>query len=183
MQESPDHASARCGQLERLDSERIVIIIRIVDQEAVEDVLLHALGFVAGRNQWTSSSNGHVTLFDAHVLVEFVAVRFDLVDNDAPFARDIDGAQRLHVGRSAGAEVSLLDQFVQSIDRVLSVEGNVLVDRQDGFVVLIESVLHFVGGVFRICQTPRLRRVLRASGDFVVFGGLVAGLVRRLVRV
>ena len=127
MKESSNDAGARGGQFETLDSEWIIIIRRIVDQETVKDTLLRAFRSVAGRDQRTSRSNGHVTLLDAYVLVESVAVRLDFVDDDSPFALYVDGAQRLHVGCSARTKVSFLDQFVQSIDRVLRIDGDVFV--------------------------------------------------------
>ena len=48
--------------------------------------------------------------------------------------------------------------------------------------MLVESVLDVVDGIFGIFQAPRFGRVLGASGNVIIVGRLVAGLVRRLVR-
>ena len=182
--EGSDEASARGGQFEILDGEREVVIVRIVDQEAVVDVLLEALGLVAGGHQRAGLSAGvGVAFLDAGVLVEFDSVGLDFVDDDAPLAVDVDGAQRLDVGSGARAEVSLLFQFGQSVDRVGRVDGHVLVQGQDGLVVLVESVDDFVGRVLRVLQTPGFGRVLGAGRHLRLVFRLVRwhSLVRSLV--
>ena len=185
-EESSDEAGAGSGQLEVLDGEREVVIIRIVDQEAVVDVLLDAFGTVASGHQRARCSDWNVTLFDADVLVEFVAVRLDFVDDDAPFAFNVDSPQRLNVGGGAGAQVGLFLNFVEGVDRVLGVDGDVLVQGQDGFVVLVQGVLDIVGRVFRVFQTPGFGGVLGTGRDlgFVVVGrfAVCGGCVGRLVR-
>jgi len=178
MNKSSNEAGARGGQLEVFNGEWEVVIIRIVDQEAVIDVLLNAFGFIAGRNQWArSASGGSVALFDTGVLVELVVVRFDFVDNYSPFSLNVDGTQRLNVSGGAWAQVRLLFDFVQSVYRVLGVDSNVLVQGQNGLVVLIQSVDHVVGRIFGVFEAPVLGRILGASGDFgLVLGFGITGL-------
>ena len=138
------------------------------------DALLDAFRFVANWNQRASIVNSvGVALFNASVLVEFVVVRLDVVDNDSPLALDVDGAQRLDVGSGAWAQVGLLFQFLQKVHRVLGIGDNVLVEAQHGIVVLVESVDHIVGRVVGIFETPGLGGVLGAFRDFgLVFLGI-----------
>ena len=65
MNVSSDEAGARGWKLDVLDDEREIVIRRIVDQEAVVDVLLYAFGLVTGGNQWARRPDGSsVALFD-----------------------------------------------------------------------------------------------------------------------
>ena len=178
MNVSSDEAGARGWKLDVLDDEREIVIRRIVDQEAVVDVLLYAFGLVTGGNQWARSSAGSsVALFDTGVLVEFVVVRFHFVDDHSPFALDVDGTQRPNISGRTGTQVRLLFDFFQIVNRIFRVDDRVLVKSQHGLVVLIESVDNIFDRVLGIFQTPVLGRVLGASWDFrLVLGVGVTGL-------
>ena len=140
-QESADEAGARGGQLEVLDGEWEVIVIWVIDEEAVVDALLQAFGLVASRHQRTGLSSGaSLALFNAGVLVEFVAVRLDFVDDDAPLSIDVDSAQRLHVRGGAWTQVCLVSQGSERVNRVGRVDSDVLVEGQHGLVVGVEGV-------------------------------------------
>ena len=159
--ESADEASARSGQLEAFNGEGEVVVGRIEDESTLVDVLLDAFRLVAGGHQRTGGSDGvDVALLDADVLVKFVAVRLDLVDNDPPLALNVDSPQWLDVGRATGAQVGLFHQLLQTIDRVVRVGHHVLVQTQHGVVVLIEGVDHIIGRVVSILHTPGFGRVL-----------------------
>ena len=183
-EEGADEASARGGQLEVLDGEGEVVVGRVEDEEAVVDALLQALGLVAVGDERAGRGDGlGGALLDAGALVELVTVRLDFVDDDAPLAVDVDGAQWLDVGGSAGAQVRLLFDGGQRVDRVLGVDGDVLVEGQHGLVVLVEGVDDVVGRGLAVLQAPGLGGVLRAGRDLglgLVLVGFVA-VVRRLV--
>ena len=142
------------------------------------DVLLKAFRFVASWDQWTSfASSVSIALFDASVLIKFVAVRLDLVDDHAPLTIDIDGAKWLDVSGGAWAQVSLLFEFAQSVDRVGRVDGDIFVQSQNGFVMFVEFVDDFVARIIGIFETPRLGRVLAAFGNLWLVFGLIFGLI------
>ena len=83
--------------MEIFNCERKVIIVRIKNQETVENILLNTFRFVAGRDQWTGRADVDVTFLDAGRLSEQVIVRLDFVDNNAPLSVDIDRSHRLNV--------------------------------------------------------------------------------------
>lgn len=179
--ESANEASAGSRQLEVLDGEWEVVIVRVEDEETVVDVLLEALGLVASRDQWArfTSSIG-IAFFDAGVLIELDSVGLDLVDNDAPLAIDVNSTKRLDVGGRAWAQVGLFFQLGQSVDRVGCVGCYVLVQGQNGFVVLVKSVDNIVRWILRVLQTPGLGGVLGAGRDLRLVGFVV--LVRGVLR-
>lgn len=136
--ESSDEAGARGGQLEVLDGEWEIVIIRIVDEETVVNVLLQTFGLVASGDERTSfTSSISIALFNSGVLIEFVAVRLDFVDDHTPLTIDIDGTKWLDVSSGAWAEVSLFDEFSQSVDRIGRVDSDIFVQSQNGLVMLI----------------------------------------------
>ena len=94
----------------------------------MENALLDAFRFIASWDQWAVSTDRDVTLFDAGSLGKNVVVRLDLVDDDAPFAIDVNSAQGLDVTGRARAKICLINQILQSVDRVSRVGLNVLVE-------------------------------------------------------
>jgi len=80
------------GKLEGLDGEGEVLIIGVVDKEAVVDGLLQTLGLVALRHQRTCIG-GSETLFDACSLSESLIMGIDIVDNDTPFSLGVEGTK------------------------------------------------------------------------------------------
>ena len=139
--ESSDEAGARGGQLEVLDGEWEIVIIRIVDEETVVNVLLQTFGLVASGDERTSfTSSISIALFNSGVLVEFVAVRLDFVDDHTPLTIDIDGTKWLDVSSGAWAEVSLFDEFSQSVDRIGRVDSDIFVQSQNGFVMFVQLI-------------------------------------------
>ena len=105
---SPNCTSARARQLEFFDRERKYVIFGIVNQKAVEDVLLDAFGIVAGWNQWAESANNHVTFFNSSGLGVFDAVRLDSIDDGPPFAFDVNGPKRTNVIGGARTKVKFI---------------------------------------------------------------------------
>ena len=163
----PIVAGASRWQLEGLDGEWEVLVIGIVDQEPVVDVLLEALGLVAGRDEGAGlSSSG--ALLNAGGLGESLVVSLHSVDDNPPLSVSVDGSPGLDVGGDGGAEVSLLDDLLQSLHAVLSVGEDVLVDGLHSLVVVLESVLDLVGGVLGVLQTPSLGVANGALGRLVV---------------
>ena len=151
----PIVAGASRWQLEGLDGEWEVLVIGIVDQEPVVDVLLEALGLVAGRDEGAGlSSSG--ALLNAGGLGESLVVSLHSVDDNPPLSVSVDGSPGLDVGGDGGAEVGLLHDLLQSLHAVLSVGEHILVDGLDTLVVVLESVLNLVCGIFRILQAPSL---------------------------
>ena len=170
----PIVAGASRWQLEGLDGEWEVLVIGIVDQEPVVDVLLEALGLVAGRDEGAGlSSSG--ALLNAGGLGESLVVSLHSVDDNPPLSVSVDGSPGLDVGGDGGAEGSLLDDLLQSLHAVLGIGQHVLVDGLDTLVVVLESMLDLIGGIFSVLQTPSLGVTNGALGRFVVFG-LVVGL-------
>lgn len=157
------------------------------------DVLLNAFGFVTSGDQRARLLR-FLALFDADMLIKLVAVGLHIVDDDAPFALNVNGPQWLNVSRLTRAQVSLFDQLVKSVDRIgcLDLPDNreidsrtnnamqfnfihldVTVQGADGLVVLVQSVHHIVAGVVGIFQAPRLARVLRAFRCLWLVLGLI----------
>jgi len=174
-------AGAGRWQLEGLDSEGEVLVISVVDQEPVVDVLLETLGLIAGRDEGTGLSGGGA-LLNTGSLGQGLVVGLHSVDDDPPFPGGVDGPPGLDVGGDGGTEISLLDNIQQSLHAVLSVGQDVLVDGLDSLVVVLESVLDLVGGIFSILQAPSLGVSNAALGWFVVVGlrvGVGRGLMVR----
>ena len=182
-------AGAGRWQLESLDSKWEVLVIGVVDQEPVVDVLLQTLGLVAWRDERARLS-GSGALLNTGSLGQGLVVGLHSVDDDSPFASSVDGSPGLDVGGDGGAEVGLLHDLLQSLHAVLSVGEHILVDGLDTLVVVLESVLNLVCGIFRILQAPSLGVSnaalwwfvivwLRVGLGFMVRGG--GGVVDRVV--
>jgi len=170
--ESSDDATARSGQFEFFNGERESVVVWVVHQEAMENILLDAFGLVAGRDQGAGGAHDHLAFFNSSSLRVLDAVRLDAVDDGAPLAVDVDGTKWTDVIGGTGAEVDLVVQFVQSVDRVLSAGQFVLVESYDGLVVFVQGLLHFMLGILRVFQAPRLGRVFGAvrNLDILVLG-------------
>lgn len=160
MEEGTNYASAGSWQLEVLNGEGEVIVIRIVDQEAVEDILLDALRAVAGGDERARRSDGDVALLDAGSLRELLPIRLDAIHDDAPLSLDVDGPERLNVASRARTQVSLFRQAFQTVNGVLSVSCDVFVQGKNSLIMLVEGVFDVVGRVVVILQTPGLGSVL-----------------------
>ena len=165
------------GKLEALNSEGQVLIIGIVDQKAVVDGLLQALGFITLRHKRTSISGGGTFLNTGSLGQSFV-VGLDVVNDDSPFSVDVDGSQRLDVGSLGGAQVGFLDNFLQSVDRVISIGQDIFVHLLHGIVVVFDGLLDLVGGVFRILQTPGFGVVLGTHRFVVRLRSMMRSMVR-----
>jgi len=151
----------------------------------MEYILLKTLGIVTRGHQWARRVLINFALFDTDVLVEFVAVGLDFVDNDAPFAFNVNGPQRLSVRSCGRTQISLLFQFTECVNGIHRVDNGILIKSQNGLVVLVQGVLDIVDRVFRVFQTPGLGGVLGAGRDlgFVVVGWFAVswGSIGRLV--
>jgi len=171
------------GKLEGLDGEWEVLIIGVVDEEAVVDGLLQTLGLVALWHQgaWGSLSGA---LFDASRLGQGFIVSLDLVHNDPPFAVDVDGSLGLDVGGLRGAQVGLIIQLLQPVNRVDSVCHNILVQLLDRVVVVLDGLLDLVLGVLLIFDTPVLPVLALGAewGQVQVLGVRVWEGAHRVVR-
>ena len=83
------------GKLEDVNSKGQGLIIGIVDQKAVVDELLQALGCVTLGHKRTSIARCGTFLNTGSLGQSFVVV--DMVDDDSPFSMDIEGSQWLNV--------------------------------------------------------------------------------------
>ena len=160
-------AGAGRWQLESLDGEGEVLVIWVVDKEPVVDVLLETLGLVAWGDKGTGLSGGGA-LLNTGSLGQGLVVGLHSVDDDSPFPGGVDGSPGLDVGGDGGAEVSLLHNLDQSLHAVLSVGQDILVDSLNSLVVVLQSVLDLVGGIFRILQAPSLGVSFAALWWFVI---------------
>lgn len=143
-------------KLECLDGEGEVLIIGVVDEEAVIDGLLQALGLVAIRHQRACVARGQ-TLFDACSLSKSLIMDIDIVYNHTPFALCVLGTKGPHVSGLRWAQVSFLLQGVWSLDRQLGVKINyVSIKGEDLFVVVFGRVFDLVGGILGVFEAPRL---------------------------
>jgi len=157
------------GQLEGLNGEGKVVIIGVVDEEAVVDVLLETLGLVALGHQRAAFASSGALLYTGS-LGQGLVVRLHLVDDNPPLTVDVDGPLGLDVSRLRGAQVSLLDDLLQPSNRVVGVGQHILVHLLDGVVVVLDSLLDLVGGVLFVLQAPGLGVTLGALGWGVVVG-------------
>ena len=139
---------------------------------------MNALGIVAIRNKWAGGSHFDVAFFDAGALRKFVAVRFQMIDDNAPFAFNIHRAQRLDIGSRARAQVGLLREIVQLLNGQSSVDDNVLVHGLHLLVMIVKCLLRFSMWVVGILETPALRCVLgtfrNISAIFICCLGIIA---------
>ena len=173
-------AGASRGQLEALDGEGEVLVIGIVDEESVVDGLLQTLGLVAFGHERARRS-GAGALLDAGGLAEGFVVGLDAIDDDPPLAVDVDGSQGLDVFGFGGAQVSLLDDVLKTVDGVLGVGQDILVELLHGIVVILDGLLDLVGGVFGVLETISVGLVvdqLGALGRAVIVGGVMRGSIR-----
>ena len=114
---------------------------------------MQALGFVALGYEGTGAASCG-TFFNTGGLSQSFVMSLNVVNNNSPFSVGIDGSQWLDVGGFRWAQVCFLNNFLQSIDRVIGVGQNVFVHLLNGVVVVFDSLLDFVGGVFKIFKTP-----------------------------
>lgn len=156
-------AGAGGGELEALDGEGEVLVIGVVDEEAVVDGLLQALGLVALGHERAGGAGG-LAVLDAGGLAEGLVVGLDVVDHDPPLAVHVDGAPRLDVLDVGGAEVRLLGDVPQAVHRVLRVGQHVLVQLLHGVVVVLDGLLDLVGRVLGVLQAVRLGVAVGCTG-------------------
>ena len=138
------------------------------------DGLLHALGLVAFWNEWAFKS-GVGAGFNSGGLGEGLIVGLDMVDNDSPVPVDVDCTEGLDVGGVGGAEVGLLDDFIQTVNAVVGVGQDVLVHLLDSVVVVLEGLLDFIGWVFLVFKTPWAGVAGSAGGWAVGWGWVSVG--------
>lgn len=112
--------SAAGGKLECLDGEGEVLIIGVVDEEAVIDGLLQALGLVTHRNFGAILSCGE-TILHAGALSESFVVKFNFIHNNAPLPFGVLSAERPDIGCFRGAQVSFFIESFGSFNGKLSV--------------------------------------------------------------
>lgn len=160
-------ASTRRGQLEALDGEGKVLVIGIVDQEAMVDALLQALGLIALRNKRARRARSGA-LLNTGRLGEGLVVSLDMVDHDPPLAMDVDGTEGLDVGSLGRAQIGLLHDVLQMVHRVLSVGQHILVQLLDSIIVVLNGLLDLIGGVLRILQAVGLGVSMGTLGRSIV---------------
>jgi hypothetical protein len=119
-------AGAGRGELEALNGEGKVLVISVIDQEAVVDGLLEALGLIAFRDE-RARSTGSRAVLNASSLAEGLIVGLDIVHDNSPLAKNIDCATGLDVLDVGWAEVGLLNNILQAVNGVLSVGEDILV--------------------------------------------------------
>ena len=178
---SSDDAPARAWQLEFLNSERESVIVWVKDQETVEDVLLDALGLVAGRNQRASGADDDVAFLNASRLGVLDTVRLDVVDDGAPLAVDVDGTERLDVAGRTRAKINFIEQFLDSVNRAARVDQRIFVEIDNSLVVLIKGLLDFYNRILGIFQTPRFSGIFGALWNGGVFISRWRAVRRRFV--
>ena len=101
-------------------------------------------------------------------------MRAHTVHNDPPLASGVHGPQWGDVGGVRWAEVGLLAKFQQTVNAVLCVGKNVLVQSGNASVVVFYGVGDLVGGVLTVLQAPALCGVLAAvGGTIIVWLGLL----------
>ena len=121
-------AGAGGRQLEALDGEREVVVVRIVDQEPVVHRLLDALGQVALWDKGAGGSRSQ-TLFHPGSLAQLLVVGFHVVDDNPPVAFGVDGSKGPDVANLGGAQERLVLQDLEPVHRVLRVGKHVLYDK------------------------------------------------------
>ena len=92
----------RRRELEDVDEDPLVRVARVEGQHPVIDVLLRALGLVAGREEPTGRVRVQAGLESGRL-----RVLLDAVDDDPPFAVHVPGSLRGRVDDLRGAEVPL----------------------------------------------------------------------------
>ena len=103
-------ARAGRGELVRVNEESPVGVTGVQGDHPVVDVLLGALGVVAGGEESAGGVGGQAGLQAGGLGVVVVSVAVllgDVLQDDAPVALDVDGAADLGVVDLAGAEVAL----------------------------------------------------------------------------
>ena len=165
-----EEAGAAGGQLEGFYGEGEVLVVGVVDEEAVVDGLLQTLGLVAVWHQRAGLAGGEA-LLQAGGLRQGLVVHFDAVDDDAPLALRVDGAQRPHVGGLRWAEVGLVVVVAGQVHGQLCVEvSHVRVQGEQLFCVTLGGRLDLVGRVVLVLEAPRLAAGEGTGG--VAVGGL-----------
>jgi hypothetical protein len=183
-------AGAGRGELEALNGEGKVLVISVIDQEAVVDGLLEALGLIAFRDE-RAGRTGCCAVLDASSLAEGLVVGLDIVHNNPPLAKNIDGATGLDVLDVGRAEVGLLDNVLQAVDGVLSVSKDILVQLLDRVIVVLNGLLNLIGGVLGVLKTIRLGVAVGTLGWGIVgimgsimgiMGSAMGGAMRSAMR-
>ena len=191
-----DMARASRGELVRVNEESTVGIAGVEGQHPVVDVLLGALGLVAGGEKAAGRVRGLAGLEPGSlgvVVVTIAVVLGDVLEDNAPISLNVDSPLDLGVVDMGGAEVALGSDPVAGIigggalgstSVVVVVEGVLLV----GGDVLDEVVGRLVGDVAVLLQEDRVLAdlvgdvvgrvlgVLQAEGEVGVEGARGRGL-------
>jgi hypothetical protein len=171
-------AGAGRGELEALNGEGKVLVIGVIDQEAVVDGLLEALGLIAFRDE-RARSTGSCAVLDGSSLAEGLIVGLDVVHDNSPLAKNIDCATRLDVLDVGWAEVGLLNNVFQAVNGVLSVGEDIFVQLLDRVIVVLKGLLNLVSGVLGVFKTIGFGVAMGALGWSIVgiMGSAVMGIM------
>jgi hypothetical protein len=171
-------AGAGRGELETLNGEGKVLVIGVIDQEAVVDGLLEALGLIAFRDE-RARSTGSCAVLDASSLAEGLIVGLDVVHDNSPLAKNIDCATGLDVLDVGWAEVGLLNNVFQAVNGVLSVGEDIFVQLLDRVIVVLKGLLNLVSGVLGVFKTIGFGVAMGALGWSIVgiMGSAVMGIM------
>jgi len=150
-------------ELEGFHSEGEVLIIGIIDYEAVVDGLLQALCLITLRHKRAGITRSQ-TLLNAGSLGESFIVSFNVVDDNSPFALGVDSAQRPDVGSLRGTEVCLFLQGSRPLNGQLSVEVSYIsIEALELLEMMFNGSLDLISWVLFIFKAPGLGVVDRAS--------------------
>jgi hypothetical protein len=131
-------AGAGRGELETLNGEGKVLVIGVIDQEAVVDGLLKALGLITFRDERAGRTRSCAVL-NASSLAEGLIVCLYVVNDNSPLVKNIYCSTRLDVLDEGWAEVGLLNNVFQAVNRVFSVGKDILIQLLDRFIVVLNG--------------------------------------------
>ena len=162
-------ATTGSRQLELFNGERESVVLWVVDQETAKNIFLYAPGLVTRMNQGACVANYNFTFVNASRLRVFNAVGLNVVDDGAPITIHVNGTKRTNIIGWTRTQVNFFVQFIQSVDGFFSDCQFVLVEIDDGLVMMVKSMLHFMLWVLVVFQAPRLGRVFSAVWNFNIF--------------
>ena len=174
-----DVAGAGTGQLVGVDEEAPVGVAGVDGEHPVVDVLLGALGLVAGGQQPAGAVRGQAGLQPGGLGVVVVAVAValgDVLEDDPPVALNVDSPGDLGVVNLGGAEVALGPDPVGGVVGRGALGGS-------GVVLVVKVFLLFLGDVLDQVIGRLVSNVSILLQEESILRDLVSDVIGRVLRV
>jgi len=160
---STNETSTASMELEGFDGEWEVLIIWVIDEEAVYYRLLKTSGFVTWGDDGATFSSCSAVFYSGG-LCEVIIVHLDVVNNYSPLVAGVNSSEWSDVSCFRWAEIGFLLQVTQSVHTVVCVQvSNISVKLKEFVLVVSNGGFNVIFWVFVIFKTVGLGGVLGTS--------------------